>query len=143
MVAKSQTPSFSPKEGNMETTPSAAAIDNLIAWIKASTDFAKEQWPDYVAQFLRAEEIKGWMNVSALVVVMIFCVIFWVGSLYFTWNFTGKSYEIPTFIQMGTFFPILIFLGMLLGLISEVHSLITLYVAPKVYVLEHLRSFLK
>ncbi len=127
----------------MEKTPAEEMILKLIAWIETSAEFAKEQWPDYVAQYLRAECIKGWVNLSCLLMLIFICFGVLVVCWSFTWHYKGPSYEIPTFIAAGTFFPFFAIIPLLIASVCEINSLITLYVAPKVYVLSHLKGFFK
>lgn len=127
----------------MENTPTQEMITKIIAWIEASTDFAKEQWPDYISQYMKAETIKTWVNVTGCFLIMILLLILGIYCIWYTWNWQGKSYDIPTVISMGTFMSFILMMIPFGMFIEGIHRLITLYVAPKVYMLQHLKGFLK
>lgn len=127
----------------MENSPANEIIEKIISWIESTADFAKEQWPDYVSQFMRAQCIKTWINISIFAFFLVVLLSAAAYCIRFKCNWEGKSFEIPTFIEMGTFFPLLLLMPVTVGLINDIHNLVNIYVAPKVYLLHHLKGLIK
>ncbi len=127
----------------MENTPTQEIVAKLITWIESTADFAKEQWPDYATQYMCAIAVKGWVNVIGCLVAIVILLIVGIYCIWFSWNWEGKSYEMPSIISLGSIMPFLIFIAPFGICIEETHRLITIYIAPKVYILNHLRGFIK
>jgi uncharacterized membrane protein len=117
-------------------------IKKMIEWVESSSSFIQGQIPDYIEQLLRYKMISTWVNIGILSVLVIVCSSLciwcvWKGSTY------EKSYDIPALIFVGSFIPGMFSLITAIGLISEIQDLIRLYIAPKVYVLNHLTGLIK
>ena len=127
----------------MESTLTQETIQKIITWIESSADFVKGQWPDFVEQYMRAALIRTWLNTSVLLIAIFVSTIIMLYCVNFIWKFEGKSYDIPMHAQVGAFVPIIVILSAFGGLLQEIHTLINIYIAPKVYILYHLKDFIK
>ena len=116
-------------------------IKKLIEWVESSQSFLKGEIPDYINELIASELIKTWMNVSLITLGIIF--LSGMGFLAFNKSNTyEKSYECPSIyflVIWGALIFVIFFCG---GLISEIHTLINIYVSPRVFVLNHLKNLL-
>lgn len=117
-------------------------IKKMIEWVESSSSFIQGQIPDYIEQLLRYKMISTWLNVGILLIALIVSLSLWIFCLCKSSNYE-KSYIISTPLALGCFMPAVIGFALFMGMISEIHDLIRLYIAPKVYVLNHLTSLLK
>lgn len=117
-------------------------IKKMIEWVESSSCFIQGQIPDYIEQLLKSRLISTWFNLGILSIAFIVCLILWSWCLWKQSTYL-KSYDVPCPIVMGCFMPIAIVVPLFIGVISEIHDLINIYIAPKVYILNHLRDLLK
>ena len=124
------------------STPTKEIVTRLINWIESTADFAREQWPDFIDQFMRAAVIKTWLNIigSFVLVVALIAVGIYCSDKCKQYD---KSCEIPMIISFGAFMPFLIALTFSANIFLEIHNLIDLYIAPKVYIIKHIKELLK
>ena len=126
----------------METTPTQEMVAKLIEWMEGSKSFVAQQAPDYIQQYLRMTIVQYWVELAFEILV----VLALIGFVVFCIKECGKyekSYETPTVIQMGSFFPLLIAIFPAVGTYMTVQKLITVYMAPKVFILQHLKELIK
>ena len=117
-------------------------IKKMIEWVESSSSFIQGQIPDYIEQLLKYKMICTWTNVTILSILIIGCLslciwCLWKGSTY------EKNYDIPCLIVIGTYLSGTIMMITTIGLVTEIQFLMQLYIAPKVYILNHLTSLLK
>lgn len=118
-------------------------VKNIIDWVESSSDFVKGQFPDFVDQFIKISLINTWFDVTLFAVVFLLLIIF---AIYIYRKSQLKNDDHSTwsgFIIMARFMlPCFIFIS-LISLVHSAQNLLTIYVAPKVYILSHLKDFLK
>jgi hypothetical protein len=116
-------------------------IKKMIEWVESSSEFIKGQIPDYIEQLLQYRLINTWLNIGVLSIGLIICLILCVFCIWKQSTYE-KSYDVPTLMVIGCFIPLALVGPFSIGLISEIHILINIYIAPKVYILNHLRSLI-
>lgn len=117
-------------------------IKKMIDWVENSSSFIQGEIPDYINQLLRYTTICAWFNIGILSILIVISTSMWIWCLYKHSTY-DQGWNVPTPIVMGCFFPGIAIALMGIGVISEIHDLIKLYIAPKVYILKHLTSLLK
>lgn len=117
-------------------------IEKLVEWIKSSSDFVNENLPDYVNQYLRSELIKTWLGIICMSIFIIIMLIICVISIYKYYSYERGS-DASCIVVIGCIMPISIIMMMSITLFTNIFNLITIYTAPKVYVLNHLMNYLK
>lgn len=109
-------------------------IDKLISAIENGYDITKEQLPDVIHQLL------VWRMTEAILFAVVFWLFFSV-CVYYTpraWRNTVITDDAP--VILVTLLP---GVGFLIGALSNTMTALKIYVAPKLYLLESLRDFLK
>lgn len=124
----------------MENETTQEIAQKIIAWIESSTDIVKSQWPDFVDQYMRACLINTWISVFAAIML---AVIF-IPLAFYAVNCCCKNgiLENPIHYILSFVSPIISLLACV-GLYSEIKNLVTIYIAPKVYILSHLKDFIR
>jgi hypothetical protein len=127
---------------NMELQAQNDIASKLIEWIESSKDFISGQLPDYVHQFIKYKTIQCYLNITLLSFMTILLTIFWIYSIV-KLNTYEKQYDCPSLFVLGTFIcPAPIF-GLCCVLVGEIHTIIQIHIAPKVYILSHLNDLIR
>ncbi len=125
----------------MENTATEEVVKKLIVWIESSADFVKGELPDFIEQFMLAAKFKVWFDLTFLCIafILLACI-----GLYCAMRIINSNERIESLpLMMGSFIPIVLFFPLVGGFIAEIHNLINIYLAPKVYILSNLKDFLK
>ena len=114
-------------------------IGKLITWIEAGGEFVKSQVPEYVEQLIKVSTIKLYLDIFYLLIVIILSSLLFYACIK-TIRSCIDTRDIPPIVAVGTFIcPAIMFL-FFVQLTFTINNLITLKVAPKVYVVEHLKK---
>jgi len=126
----------------METTQTQEIVKKLIEWMEGTREFVTTQAPDYIQQYLRMAMVQAW----AELVFEIFAICALLGFMFFCINMCGKyekSCEAPTVYGMGSFIPIIGVIYVIGGIYFTTQKLIAIHMAPKVFILQHLKELIK
>ncbi len=116
-------------------------VKKLIDWIESTSDLVKAQLPDFAQQYLKAMLIQTWMNIIIISIVIITLIVLSFFCIHKQLT-SEKTYD-NFFVSFFSFFAPFFTLITLMGLIKEIHTLINIYVAPKPYILFHLKDIIK
>jgi hypothetical protein len=113
-------------------------LDKLIQYLNSVEGFAKEQLPDFVNQFLTYEMYKASLWFYSLLVILILLVLAQSYSMHKTMDKKSGEEWVPV-----VFFTGLIGTIVLIACISNFLDMKKIEMAPKVYLIEEFKDYLK
>ena len=113
----------------------------LLEYVENTKDFLLEQCPDVLQQAMCYEKI------NSIIKAVLFFVLFWtcIGTIYYAWKYPAlDKYESRSIMNVETLIVACIFI-IPCGIccLEYVMDLIKMYVAPKVYMIELIKSMIK
>jgi len=126
----------------MEPSESQELIKKIIDWVESSSDFVQCQWPDFISQFMKAATIKAWIDFSILFVVFVAFLLICVLDIYPNSSKKTDMFDQGFLVFLYSLIIPFALLPITAGLINEIHNLVNIYVAPKVYILSQLKHFI-
>jgi hypothetical protein len=123
---------------------SAESLKQIMEWIRQGVETAKEQIPQVANEIVRYGRIKETIYIIALpIAVFLLCLL--TVKLFKTWKH-GDEYCIDSEEMIGLFGSLFIAAGVVilsLAFLFEIEPFLLAWFAPKLYVLNYLKEFLK
>lgn len=117
-------------------------VNKMIEWIESSSSFIKGQMPDYIEQYMKMITFNAWIECIGTGFGFLIFFFFGLFCCYKTY-ICQREFELPVFISMGSFMCTGISVVLFIIFCVKLQALVSIYIAPKVCLLEHLRHLLK
>lgn len=125
----------------MENTATQEMIIKLIAWVEGAQQFVIGQAPDYIQQYLKMTMYQCWIDTISAFLLFIFCIIMSVWSIR-TVNAYEENWKAPFLAQWISWMAPISCIGTIAFFVGELKKLVSISIAPKVYILQHLKELL-
>ena len=118
---------------------STEALRQLVEWMKQTGEFVKEQSP------LLAQEIinVGYLSYGFTLLVMTVLFVAFVYTTRYCWSKSDLHDEDTVGWQIGFALSLMGIAGFLAGVCFNIYGLISLFIAPRLYILEQVAKIIK
>lgn len=117
-------------------------LRRMLGYLETGAHYLQDEAPEYLEEFYRLSLIKCWMDL--VIYSILLCLV-----IYFSYFSIRKvietvpSYECPFIYGLVSTFGPFVSIFLSVAVIHETQKLITLYIAPRVFLMNHLREMIK